>query len=89
MQLKLKALLFAAVFNFSGATFADSAISSSSAESTQVLTLPSATSQAVRTIGEACQLAKGDRCPACCTGCGTDKKDCSACKPQLQPEAQS
>mgnify|MGYP003577178804 CR=1 FL=1 len=32
------------------------------------------------------QICEGSRCPACCTGCGTDKQDCSKCKPSKQLE---
>lgn len=34
-------------------------------------------------VDGSCQLAVAvGRCPACCTGCGTKKEDCSACKPK-------
>lgn len=34
-------------------------------------------------------LLAADRCPACCTGCGTDKKDCSGCSSNLKDGYQS
>lgn len=82
MKLAIQSLLLATVFAFSTFAFADNASnpSLSHAEQTQLLQDSAADNDAK---DEACKLAGGgDRCPACCTGCGTPKEDCSGCNPK-------